>query len=99
MTIHLGGVCIKWLGYGFIEDDMWNPSGPSYRASYGHTGMVKRDRTLAIFLWPSSGPHDQLLLVPDKGHTWAITGQIQGQLCVIKLAETCASYGQCVTLV
>ncbi len=70
---------------------------------------------IAIFLWPSSGPHNQLSLgphtaitygpsvdqvwIPDKGHTWAITGPIQGQLWVINLAETWASYGPCVALV
>ncbi len=70
---------------------------------------------IAIFLWPSSGPHNQLSLgphtamtygpsvdqvwIPDKGHTWAITGPIQGQLWVINLTETWASYGPCVALV
>ncbi len=70
---------------------------------------------IAIFLWPSSGPHNQLSLgphtamtygpsvdqvwIPDKGHTWAITGPIQGQLWVINLADTWASYGPCVALV
>ncbi len=70
---------------------------------------------IVIFLWPSSGPHNQLSLgphtamtygpsvdqvwIPDKGHTWAIIGPIQGQLWVINLAETWASYGPCVALV
>ncbi len=70
---------------------------------------------IAIFLWPSSGPHNQLSLgphtamtygpsvdqvwSPDKSHTWAITGPIQGQLWVINLAKTWASYGPCVALV
>ncbi len=62
MTIHLGGVCIKWLGYGFVEDDMCSPSGPAYRTRIG-PAMVIQD-LIAIFLWLSSGPHDQLLLGP-----------------------------------
>ncbi len=41
MTIHLGGVCIKWLGYGFVEDDMWNPSGPAYRTRIGPAMVIQ----------------------------------------------------------
>ncbi len=32
--------------YGFVEDDMGNPSGPAYRASYGHA-VPHRNFTLA----------------------------------------------------
>ncbi len=70
-----------------------------------HCAIIPADAHIAIFLWPSSGPHNQLSIgphtamtygpsvdqvwIPDKGHTWAITGPIQGQLWVINLAETC----------
>ncbi len=51
VTIHLGGVCFKWLGYGFVEDDMWNPSDPAYRTRIG-PAMVIQD-LIAFFLWPT----------------------------------------------
>ncbi len=57
---------------------------------------TKQTPHIAIFLWPSSGPHNQLSLgphtamtygpsvdqvwIPDKGHTWAITGPSLSQV-------------------
>ncbi len=42
------------------------------------------------------GPSVDQVWISDKGHTWAITLPIQGQLWVITLAEIWASYGPCV---
>ncbi len=52
MTIHLGGVCIKWLGYGFVEDDMWNPSGPAYRTRIGPAMVIQ-----VAEIWICLGPY------------------------------------------